>query len=84
MDRLSNAVNSLEACRAVLAQIGEHDAALALRGIEVHNASDALMAIYALQDINTESDEAHAACTDAISALKFVAEKPYVNLCAVA
>ncbi len=84
MDRLSNAVNSLEACRAVLTQTGEHDAAQALRGIEIHSTSDALMAIYALQDIPVESDEANAARADAISTLKLVAEKPYANLCAVA
>jgi len=84
MNRLSNAVNSLEACRAVLSQIGEHDAAQALRGIEIHNVSDALMAIYALQDIELESNEANAARADAVSTLKLVAEKPYINLCAVA
>jgi len=84
MDRLSNAVNSLEACRIVLAQTGEHDAALALRGIEIHSASDALMAIYALRDISVRDFGAQAACLDAISTLRLVAEKPYINLCAVA
>ena len=83
MDRMSNAVNSLEACRAVLAQLGEHGAVQALRGVEIHSAGDALMALSTLQGIRVSDRNARHACLDAIGALKIVAER-YPQLRAVA
>ena len=67
--RLVDAANSIETCRSVLSQMGQHDAATALQG-DLMDRTAANMAYGLLSAIPVYGTIAEAAKAEALSALE--------------
>lgn len=75
-EHLMNAAVTIEACRAVLSQEGQHKAASALRGLELMDQSMAGMAHSLLSSTPVYGAIASAAKQEALDALHRAATKP--------
>jgi hypothetical protein len=74
-ERLTNAAISLEACRAVLSQEGQHEAAVHLRGMDFLNADTARMARGILGSLSVYGPTANAAKEEALNALELASDE---------
>jgi len=72
MDALSNADVLVSAARSVLIQTGEHEAAEALRGLEVFSLRDAALALNVLEVLKLTDEDARMACNAAVEVLNQV------------
>lgn len=72
-EHLMNAAVSVEACRAVLCQHGQHGAAMALRGLEMFDVSAARTAYGILRALPVTGTDALTAKAEALNALALAA-----------
>ena len=70
----SNADALVSAVRCVLVLTGEHEAAEALRGVEVFNRRDAAAALGALKGLQLHTEDGRTACEAAEAVLRQVLE----------
>jgi hypothetical protein len=75
-EHLMNASVTIEACRAVLSQEGQHKAAGALRGLELMDQPTARMAFNLLSSTPVYGAIASAAKQEALNALQSAATQP--------
>ena len=73
-ERRTNAVTSVEVCRSILAQEGQHQAAEALRGLDFIDQSTATLAKGILASIPVYGTIANTAKAEALDALDLALE----------
>lgn len=76
MNKLHNAEVSLEVCRAVLSQHGQHNAAHNIRGLEVHSTDGARLAHGILCGTTVYGAVAEGAKNAALQALEEAMKTP--------
>jgi len=76
MNKLQNAEQSIELCRSLLAQLGQHEASMSLRGTELHNVNAARMALVLIQSTKVYGKIAGQAKEQAIQVLMDAIDSP--------
>lgn len=76
MDRLANAMVSLEACRATLGNLGQRTAARELRGLEFADTTDARFVLGLIKGVQVFGSVAASAKQDVILALESALNRP--------
>lgn len=81
MSKLHNAEICVEQCRSTLASLGQHQASMALKGLEFHDITTAMIALSIIQGTTVWGTTARVAKEQAIATLMEAIASPNPHGC---